>query len=113
MRQPKPPLWQLAIAVTLCAFGLLSLAGNPWDQYRAHRDQARLKAILSQLSQSDAAYSDLRAICSSHPKAWIFGNVDTPERKEAVRAKVAQSFGEDEACRIVALIRLPSTRPLP
>jgi hypothetical protein len=113
MSRPKTAPWKIALAAIFCAFGVATVIGHYWVSYRVDQDVSRLKVIVSSLQASDSGYGKLNVIRSSHPKAWIFGEVDSQSRIDAVRAKVAEVFGAEEAQRIVSLIRLPlpATRP--
>jgi hypothetical protein len=113
MPRSKTASWKIALAAILCAFGVAAVGGHYWVSCRVDQDVSRLKVIVSSLAASGSGYADLKVVRSTHPKAWVFGTVDDPTRKEAVRAKVAEVFGAEEARRIVSQIRLPlpATRP--
>jgi hypothetical protein len=113
MPRPKTASWKIALAALFCAFGVAAVAGHYWVSYHVDQDVSRLKAIVASLAASDSAYNDLTVVRSTHPKAWVFGTVDSPSRKDAVRARVAEAFGPEEAQRIVSQIRLPppATQP--
>jgi hypothetical protein len=113
MPRPKTATWKIALAGLFCAFAVAAVAGHYWVSYRVDQDVSRLKAIVSSLAASDSAYDDLKVVRSTHPNAWVFGTVDSPSRIDAVRAKVAEAFGAEEARRIVSQIRLPppATQP--
>ena len=113
MPRSKTDISKLTLAAIFCAFGVAAVGAHFWVSYRVGQDCSRLERIVSSLAATDSAYADLKVIRSSHPKAWIFGTVDNSARKEVVRAKVAEVFGDGEARRMVGLIRLPlpATRP--
>lgn len=113
MPRSKTTSWKLALAAIFCAFGVAAVASHFWVSYRVDQEVARLKVIVSALAASDSGYADLKVVRSTHPHAYIFGTLDSQARIDAVRAKVAQSFGADETRRIVSQIRfpLPATRP--
>lgn len=107
MPHSKTAPWKVALAALFCAVGLAAVGGHYWVSYRVDQDVSRLRVIVSSLAATDSAYADLKVFRSTHPKAWIFGTVNDPQRKEVVRAKVAEAFGAEEARRIVSQIRLP------
>ena len=112
MPRPKTAPWKIALAALFCAFGVSAVIGHYWVSHRVDRDVSRLKVIVSSLAASDSAYDGLKVVRSTHPKAWIFGTVDSPSRIDAVRARVAEAFGAEEAQRIVSQIRFPpATQP--
>jgi hypothetical protein len=80
MSRPKTAPWKIALAAIFCVFGVATVIGHYWVSYRVDQDVSRLKVIVSSLQASDSGYGKLKVIRSSHPKAWIFGEVDSQSR---------------------------------
>ena len=98
--------WKVMLVAVFCAFGVAAVGGHFWTSYRVDQEVSRLGVIVASLASEDSAYADLKAVRSTHPRAWIFGTVDSQARVDVVRAKVAETFGPEEARRIVSQIRV-------
>jgi hypothetical protein len=113
MRRLNTAPWKIALAALFCVLGVAAVANHYWVSYRVDREVTQLRAIVALLAQADPAYAELKVVRSTHPKAWIFGTVQSSSRVDVVRQRVAESFGAEEAGRIVSQIRpsLPATGP--
>lgn len=80
-----------------------------WTNHQVNQDMTRLKAIVASLAQSDPEYADLKVFRSTEPRAFLFGTLNSRERVETLREKVAEQFGAEKARRIVSLIRVSSS----
>jgi hypothetical protein len=108
MHRPKKHFVELAVALLFSSFGVLVVADQFWVIYQVDRDVKQLQSIVSSLASSDPAYANLTARRSTHPKAWIFGTLDSAAQKDVLRIRVIAVFGDSEGNRIVGPIRLRS-----
>ena len=113
MGRSKASFWKVVLAGIFCAYAVSTVANHYWVSYQVDRDVTRLRAIVDTLARDDAGYGELRVVRTTHPKAYIFGTLQTASQQDALRSKVAESFGDAAATRIMSPVRLavPATPP--
>jgi hypothetical protein len=92
-----------AAALILAAAALVIV----WTPLVQRQVAARRVAVLdSMLQQLGEPYSQVQALRSTHPRAWLIGEVVTDDDWRALFREVAARFGEREARRIMKNVRV-------
>ena len=99
---------KFVFALALCAFGLPSVAEHFIIRWHVRQEVKELNQIIDRLGPD---FRNVHARASTHPEAWVFGEL-TSEKRVRLYEAVRDRFGDQEAQRIVSLVRFtgPSTQ---
>jgi hypothetical protein len=108
---PRPRISPLTLvgAALIFVLGVGGLGAHYWVSYSVDRDVARLRGIIGDLAARSPDFAALRVVRSTHPKAWVFGTVPSESAAGQLREAVANSFGQEEAARIVSQVHVRAT----
>lgn len=101
---------KLALATFFCFFGVVSVAQHYLVRHSVTRQVERLQGIIENISPS---LSGVRSAASTHPKAWIFGNVSSHESWDQLLQAVSSEFGAEEAARIMSKVKVVTSSAQP
>lgn len=94
---------KLLLALTLCLIGLAALAQHFIIHYRVNRQVETLNTLLQ---HAGPGFEDVHIMRSTHPAAWLQGQVATENDRAHLLNALRTQFDEETARRMLTPLRI-------